>query len=130
MERPIIKDAKTLAYIEYLQSKLDKYESSDILDTYLTIKGQLNDFNAQLKIREEKSSLGEKVVKGRIDLFADKESKEFDRAWKFMNEALDINKRLLELKKLMTPDEVVKAGERKMNEQSSAERHIFKAKGE
>lgn len=126
MERPIIKDKPISIYVDFLESKLKKYESSEILDTYLTIKGQLKDFNTQLKIREEKDSMGGKSLKGRIDLFADKESKEFDRAWKFMNEALEINKRLLEMKKLMTIEEVKETGERKLNEQSTAERHIFK----
>lgn len=123
MNRPTnIKEKSALAYIEHLEASLRLYENSPYLESYVTIYNQLKSFNEQLVI--EISLDG--TVKGKIDLFAEKEDKSFDRTKWYFENILDLNKTLDSLRKLMTPEEVKEIGERKMNAQSTAERHIFK----
>lgn len=92
MERPVIKEKAALAYVEYLEGELNKFKASPYLTTYITILTQISNFNEQL-------------TEKKIDLFADKEAKEFDRGWKYMLESVDMIKKLDELRKLMSPEE-------------------------
>jgi hypothetical protein len=117
MEKPTIKDKAILAYVEHLELQLSNILSSPYYNTYVTIKGQIDSFNEQLTIKEPtkvKVFVGDvleevNITPGKIDLFADKDSKEFDRAWKYLLESVDLSKKLDELRKLLTPDEAKKA---------------------
>lgn len=115
MDKINIKDKAVLAYVEELEAKLNVYEESPYLNTYITIKGQIDSFNEQLTIKnltsktifeDEDDEIGKEVdfIPGKIDLFGDKDEKCFDRAWKYMLESIDMLKKLDELRKLMTPD--------------------------
>ncbi len=120
---------EALAHIGELENKLAVYERSPYLKTYITILNQIDSFNEQLTIQTvEKTIEGQKVEVeyGKIDLFADKDSKEFDRGWKYLNECVDLNKKLDELRKLMSPEEQKEA--RKLLPNSSAEKYIFDKK--
>ena len=117
MEKPPIKDKAVLAYVDFLESKIESILSSPAYSTYVTIKGQIDSFNEQLTIKaptKVKVFVENKVEEvditpGKIDLFADKDSKEFDRAWKYLLESVDLSKKLDELRKMLTPDETKKA---------------------
>ncbi len=139
MERPaVIKDKAALAYIEYLEFELNKFKSSPYLKTYITISNQIDSFNEQLTIQtvkevEVKLPGGESqfvdVVPGKIDLFADKDEKSFDRGWKYLNECVDLNKKLDELRKLMTPEDVKELQKQTdLNNLGMAERMALKNK--
>ena len=117
MERPPIKDKAIIAYVEDLEAQLSAISSSPYYSTYITIKNQIDSFNDQLTIKEPikrkifvEDTLEEvEITPGKIDLFADKDSKEFDRAWKYLLESVDLNKKLDELRRLFTPEEAKKA---------------------
>lgn len=117
MERPPIKDKAIIAYVEDLEAQLSAISSSPYYSTYITIKNQIDSFNDQLTIKEPikrkifvEDALEEvEITPGKIDLFADKDSKEFDRAWKYLLESVDLNKKLDELRRLLTPEETKKA---------------------
>ncbi len=123
MERPQKLGKDSLPYIEYLESQLNKFTRSPYYNTYITISNQIDSFNKQLTIDETKTvtriigetedgkSITADYTSGMIDLFADKDSKEFDRAWKYLLESVDLNKKLDELRKMLTPEETKKAGE-------------------
>ena len=68
----------------------------------------------------------DRTHKGKIDLFGDGDSKEFDRAFKYFDKMVDLLKQLDEIRKLMTPEEQKEAAklqeEKKM---SMAERIAF-----
>lgn len=141
MERPTVKDAKILAYVEYLELELKKFTDSPYVNTYTTIKNQIDSFNEQLTIDENQTverSLGvtedgititEKAIKGKIDLFGSKDSKEFDRGWKYMLESVDMNKKLDELRKLMLPSQQKELEEKqKMENLGIAEKIAMNAK--
>lgn len=115
MEKPQIKDKAALAYVDYLESELNKFKTSPYLKTYITISNQIDSFNEQLTIqcvREVEVPVeggGTRFIDinpGKIDLFADKDEKSFDRGWKYLNECVDLNRKLDELRKLMTPDDM------------------------
>lgn len=87
-----------------LESRFERMQRGNLLDTYQTIDGQHKSFNDQLKIGILKSSEGERVV-GYIDLFADKDAKEFDRAKWWLENYLDQCKSLRELYNMLTEEE-------------------------
>ncbi len=99
MEKPIIKDKEALKYVEHLEKRLETYEKSPYLKTYLTLVRQIENFNEQL-------------TKRNIDLFSDKEDKSFDRTKWYFDNMLNLNKQLDELRKLMTPEERKEAEEK------------------
>jgi len=113
MERPKITSKEVLAYVEYLEQELDKFNQSPYKATYITLKSQIDSFNEQLTIGSEETKTIEidgqphelVTVKGKIDLFASKDAKEFDRAYKYLDDCLGFAKNLAELKKLLTPEE-------------------------
>lgn len=105
MKRPAnIKDKTVLQYVGYLEGRISKYEKSPFLKSYLTVLGQINDWNDQLTIKKEETTDGEKTH-GRINLFADASSKEFERAHKYFTEMKPYFEQLEYLRKLMTTDE-------------------------
>lgn len=116
MEKPIIKDKAVDAYVQYLESRLKEYEGSPYLESYTSVKKQLDNFNKQLLVNP-------------IDLFADSTDKSFDRTKWYFDKILDLNKTLDELRKLMTPDQERKLSEEKKIESLSvAEKLALKGK--
>ena len=115
MEKPTnTKDAKALsAYISYLETQLQIFEKSPYANTYKAIFKQIEDWNTQL---------GEK----NIDLFADKDSKEFDRAFKYFMEASDVLDRLDKMRGKMTVDEKKDLNVKKPLSEDSAENYLKK----
>lgn len=81
---------------EYVEITTHSYYKSVV-----TMQGQLDDWNQQLKI--ETDSQG--GIKNRIDLFADKEAKEFDRALKIFDLLLEFNEKIEKMKLKFTPEE-------------------------
>ncbi|MCZ2394915.1 MAG: hypothetical protein LC100_00055 [Chitinophagales bacterium] len=78
--------------LEELYREIVVIYQSPYYDTYLAILEQVEDFNRQLK-------------KNKMDLFADKEDKAFERGFKYMKEACDILSNLERLKEKMTHEE-------------------------
>ncbi len=113
MEKPVIKDRAALAYVEYLENKLSIFEKSPYVNTYTAIRLQVEDWNIQL--REKK-----------IDLFADKEAKEFERAFKYFMEASDVLDRLDKMRGKMTADEIKDLNKKIMLSEDSAENYLRK----
>jgi predicted nucleic acid-binding Zn ribbon protein len=114
MERPPIKDKAVLAYVQSLEKKLEAYEKSPYVSTYIAIKGQIDDWNNQLTIGVEteivvNEGLDDECVRtfvpGKIDLFAPALHKEFERAFKYFSESPVLIKSLKELRDMMTPEE-------------------------
>jgi len=103
-----------LKALEEAEEQLGVIAESPYYDTYMTLKSQVSDWNEQLKISTEvKTSVGENGItvntqKGKIDLFADKDSKEFDRAFKYFSDILPILNALDEMRKKLTPEELKK----------------------
>ena len=107
-------------------SALEKIIISPYLDTYLTIYNQVQDFNEQLKINgEEKTIVSEdgvethSAVVGRVDLFGDKDEKEFDRVWKYMTGAPELLMSLEKLRNLMLPADQKKVSDLKKSQKVS-----------
>ena len=96
---------------EFLEKRFDYMQRGNRLNTYLAIDGQISSFNAQLIIGDEKIIKGEdgeadiKVRSGYIDLFADKDAKEFDRAKWFFFYYMDLIKSQSDLYKMLTEEE-------------------------
>ncbi len=134
MDRPQIKDKATIAYVTELEEKLSKIERSPYLKSYITLYSQIESFNEQLTIKEPTKTtimvngkeIEVDVTPGKIDLFADKDSKEFDRAKWVLLEILGLCKQLDEIRKLLLPEEVKVAEQRKIVAGSAAEKYIFK----
>ncbi len=129
MKRPAsIKDKSILSYIEYLEDRLSKYEKSPYVKSYLTVLGQINDWNDQLTIKKViVEGMGEQTV-GKINLFADSSSKEFDRVHKYFTEMKPYFEQLAYLRKLMTTEEKeeVNSNEKKPLSEESAENYLVK----
>lgn len=107
MERPAKIDKNTLPYVEHLEQRLIKFESSPDVRTYITIYDQIESFLDQLTICKKTvnvEGVDREVFTGFVDLFADKDSKEFDRIKWFFEHILELRKTLEELRKMMTPE--------------------------
>ena len=98
MKKPAGLKGEGLKYVTYQEDRLKAYETSPHLKTYLTIHHQLESFNKQLTIEND--------GKGKIDLFAEKDDKSFDRMKWYFDKVLDLNKNLNELRKMMTSKEL------------------------
>lgn len=89
--------------------------SSPHLETYLIVKNQMSDWNQQLIIKKNETVPSpdgkSKTVKGRIDIFADSDNKDFDRAVKYFSEIVKFHEILDTLRKRMTPEEIKKSEE-------------------
>jgi hypothetical protein len=127
--KPEIKDKKIAEYVEELEAQLTLYTTSPYSKTYITIRKQIDDFNEQLTIRKTqiKAENGEMVdaLLGKIDIFGSKDDKEFERAWKYMMDAIDLHKKLDEFRGKMTKEEK-ETTDRQLKEGSTAEKHILK----
>lgn len=134
-----LKDA--IVIIDELKVKLKKFTESPFVNTYITIKNQIDSFNEQLTISDEQVTRtytitkngvledhSSTIEKGVIDLFADKDSKEFDRAWKYLNECVDLNKKLDELRTLMTPDQIKEVDSKKIVKAEGVEEFLKEQK--
>lgn len=112
-------------------SEFIRLVESPYLESYITLYSQIEDFNEQLTIKSEETK--QKVVgtdlagntitvdwtPGKIDLFADKEDKSFDRSWKYMLEVSSLLESLNKIRSLMSPEKQIKAEEmRKINKAS------------
>ena len=103
-----------IAELEKLKSPVAKEAAAFIrailqspyLDSYITLYNQVSDWNSQLVIRDEDVE-GVKVTKGRIDIFSDKDSKEFDRTFKYFSDITGLLNCLDTLREKMTPEQVV-----------------------
>ena len=84
--------AAAIKRIEELEKELRIFKESPYVDSYITIKKQLDNFNSQLSAKM-------------IDLFAEKEDKSFDKTKWYFEKILDLNKTLDALRALMTPDQ-------------------------
>ena len=94
-----------------LEKRFEDMQRGNRLNTYLAIDGQISSFNAQLIIGDGKTIKGVdgepdiKVRSGYIDLFADKDAKEFDRSKWFFENYMDLIKSQAELYKMLTEEE-------------------------
>lgn len=113
MDKPSQKaSAKELwEYVEHLEDKLKIYTESPLESSYLALRSKIIEWNDQLMNQP-------------INLFADKDQKEFDRAHKFFSEQKPYFEQLKYLRNEMGPVKTETA-DRKLKEGSSAEKHIF-----
>lgn len=127
-----VKDTNVLAYISYLEKRnaeLTKFETKSGFATYIAIKNQIDSFNEQITIKTvslpdpDDATKSIDVESGFISLFADKDSKEFERSFKYMESAFEMVDRQEKLYKLLTEEE--KEQVKKFAAGSSAEKHIF-----
>lgn len=88
-----------------LEKRFDDMQRGNLLNTYLTIDGQHKSFNEQLTIGVILDENNKQKVVGRIDLFASKDAKEFDRARWWLENYLEQSKNLRELYKMLTEEE-------------------------
>lgn len=114
MIRPQSKDVQANSYMDYLEKRLQQYESSPHLRTYLTLVKQVDNFNKQL-------------TEANIDLFADKDDKGFDRGWKYMLEAETMLTQLEKIRLKMTDSEKSEANQ-KIVKKEGVEEYLRTAK--
>jgi hypothetical protein len=126
MKRPNKIPKEVLPYIEHLEKELGMYKKTPYVKSYLTIYNQLEDFNDQLTLRRKKDAEGKEYILGRIDLFASKDDKSFDRTKWYFDKILELNKNLDELRKLMTPAEIKELTTAKPLLEGSAESYLRK----
>ncbi len=135
MEKPnlkSVKDKEVLAYIEYLEKQTAILTTNSRAKTYVALRNQVNSWVEQLTIREAKMPHPEDpnkvidVTLGYVDLFGNKDEKEFDRVWKFMEGADEMEDRLQKMYDKLLPQE--KEDVDKIPLGSSVERHIFNKK--
>ncbi len=88
-----------------LEKRFEDMQRGNLLNTYLTIDGQHKSFNEQLTIGVIVDENKQQKVVGRIDLFASKDAKEFDRARWWLENYLEQSKNLRELYKMLTEEE-------------------------
>lgn len=124
-----IKDKSILAYIEHLEKSVSQIENNSRYKTFIALRKQVDNWNEQITIKEEVEMIipgsGEKIkVKpGFVDLFADKDTKDFDRVFKYIMEADGIEDNLQKMFDKLKPEE--KSDAAKILQGSSAEKHIF-----
>lgn len=112
MDKPNLKSVKDKLVIDYIEY-LEKLLKSPYANTYLAIYKQIEDWNKQLN---EKN----------IDLFADKDSKEFDRSFKYFMEASDVLERLDKMRAKMSPQDLEEINKKKPLSEDSAENYLKK----
>ena len=94
-----------------LEKRFDDMQRGNRLNTYLAIDGQISSFNMQLAISNTVKTITDddgntkEVRSGYIDLFADKDAKEFDRAKWYFEHYPDLIKSQSELYKMLTEEE-------------------------
>lgn len=115
------KDLEKIAESEPLVGKLLSFYNhvygSTTYETLLTVRNQIKDFNEQLTIDPDKKvkriinegKENEEVieaVKGRLDLFGSKDDKEFERGFKYLTEAVDLDDVCDKLMAKLSPKEL------------------------
>lgn len=99
--------------------------SSPHYDTYQIVKDQIHDWNEQLKVKKGEKKFDKKGkevgIKGRIDIFADADNKDFDRALKYFSEITHLHEVLDKLRSRFTPEENKKAEEAVTNSQDQTD---------
>lgn len=93
------------------------FMESPYAETYTTIRDQITDWNEQLKIKEDEVRqrvIGNDItgnlitvawIPGRVDLFADKDTKDFERVFKYFDGAKSLVETLDAIRSKMTPEE-------------------------
>lgn len=94
--REIEKLAPKIPVIKELYDEYIKLTESTYYDSVITLEGQINDWNKQLKITKDG---------GQIDLFAPKETQDFTRALNYFKEMLFLHDTLDKLKSRLSPKE-------------------------
>lgn len=95
---------------------LDFYQivtESPYYDTYITLYSQIQDWNDQLTIKPEREIIVDndgiketgKITPGKIDLFADKDSKEFERVFKYFSDIVGILDAMDAIRGKLTPEQ-------------------------
>lgn len=94
MEKPIpvIRDKIVAEYVSYLEEQLKKFQQSPYVDAYLTLLRVTSDWNAQIQSQQ-------------IDLFGDKDEKQFDRAHKYLVEQRPYYEQMEYFRNLMSPEQ-------------------------
>jgi hypothetical protein len=111
--------AKKNDAVAEMLSEWKRFTESPYADSYITLYNQLTDWNAQLEIREINTPEGKRVV-GMIDIFSDKDSKEFDRAFKYFTDITKLLDILDAIRGKMTPSEQKEVSERVAKNKSIA----------
>lgn len=123
----LVKLAEKYPFINDVIYELDAYErirEHGLVKGYLTLIGQIDDMCDQLTIDGEtidrvvgEGELDEtiKVKKGRIDLFADKDTKDFERGLKFLLELPKLNTAAKDMLAEMTGEQRVLANDIRKN---------------
>lgn len=132
MERPnlkSVKDPDIISYIEYLEKVTDIITKNSRFRTFVALRKQVDSWVDQITLgatedlpdpKQEGKTIS--VQKGYIDLFADKDSKEFDRVWKFIDGADELEDKLQKMKEKLLPAEQEQAS--KILEGAAAEKYI------
>lgn len=140
MNRPEskLKDKAWEEYINHVEQEIQKLKSSPYYDSYQTLRDQITSWNSQLKITGERKerTLGydkegnpitETYQQGYIDIFADKDSKEFERAIKYFDQIENLLTKLDSIKLKMNPEDRRQMEEdEKMRSVTGAEKFLAK----
>ncbi len=94
MEKPKKIPKDVAPYVEYLEERVKKFESSPYVTSYISLLNQIDNWNKQLSDKP-------------IDLFAESTDKSFDRAHKYFTEQTPYFEQLAYLRKQMSPEEKV-----------------------
>ena len=118
MKRPEskLKDKAWEEYITHLEKEHLKLRCSPYYESYKTLHDQLSSWNNQLSISDEKkervlgydkegTAVKETYQQGYIDIFADKDSKEFERAIKYFDQMEGLLSKLDSIRMKMNPEE-------------------------
>ncbi len=111
------KQVKGKPILEKLLSDYQMLMSSPYAKTYITVYNQVEDFNDQLTIKDGETKQrvigqdkhGDDILSdytpGKLDIFGSKDDKEFDRAWKYMNDSMSLLETLDKLRAKLSPEE-------------------------
>jgi len=108
--------------VKALAQEYQTIVASPTYDTYITVLGQTRDWNSQLKIGLD--------GKGKIDLFADKDEKAFERAFKYFHEILSLNDTLDKLRAKLSPEDKKRADKETAEQSGSTYEIALKKTGE
>lgn len=129
-----VKDPEVLSYISYLEERLRKIIENPRWKSYAAARSQVDNWNDQITLHiserpnPENAEQKVQVLGGFIDLFADKDSKEFDRVWKFISEVGALEDALEKM--LLKLDTKEKESAETAVSTSSAEYHMYRKKNQ
>jgi len=109
LEKLAQKNEAVAELLEFYRTAIE----SPYYDTYITLYSQIQDWNDQLTIKPEREIIVDndgiketgKVTPGKIDLFADKDSKEFERVFKYFSDIVSILNALDAIRLKLTPQQ-------------------------